>query len=476
MSKRAKSALERGDFALAAQLSHQMALADPSDAQAKMHLGVALTGLQRYADAERTLRDAMALRPGDPHIACALADPLRIRGQTDEAREVLEAALAGSPGNAAIVGARAELHNAEGEYAEALALLEPIIADAPVTAVAAYGTAARNCGRAGDAVGVIRARLEGEGVTPSARRALLFQLGGLLDSVGEYAEAFEAFRLANEATGASFNPEAHRASVDRLIAAWSKEALAGLPRSKQASELPVVIVGMPRSGTTLAEQIIASHPQAEAGDELTLLHQIAGRFEQVDYRAGSPHLVHVERLSAEALTGAAGAYITGLRGIGPKALRVTDKMPDNFLHLGLVAVMVPGARVIHCVRDAVDTCLSCYFHSFGGPYHFAYDLEHLGSYYRDYERLMSHWDSLDVGGTRVAYETLVSNQEAESRRIVEGAGLGWDEACLRFHESSRMARTNSRDQVRRPMYRSSVGRRDHYEPYIGKLVDALGVG
>lgn len=154
---------------------------------------------------------------------------------------------------------------------------------------------------------------------------------------------------------------------------------------------------------------------------------------------------------------------------------MTDKMPINFLYLGLAAKLVPGVRVIHCVRNPLDTCVSCYAKLLaGGMTEYAHDLRHLGRFYRDYQRLIAHWKSvLEVPILDVRYEQIVEDAEGQARRMIEFLGLGWDPACLRFHENRRVARTASLDQVRRPLYRSSVERWRNYERHLGPLIETL---
>ncbi len=183
-----------------------------------------------------------------------------------------------------------------------------------------------------------------------------------------------------------------------------------------------------------------------------------------------------EGLNQKVVDRLAKKYLDGLKKLSPEAQRVTDKMPQNFQHLGLIALLFPGARVIHCTRDPRDTCLSIYFQHFFENISFAKDLGHLGSYYRQYERLMRHWQRvLDLPILEVPYESLVEDPEKWSRRLIEFIGLPWDERCLDFYKIRRTVATSSYDQVRRPIYKSSVGRWRHYKDYLSPLYDALGL-
>jgi hypothetical protein len=230
---------------------------------------------------------------------------------------------------------------------------------------------------------------------------------------------------------------------------------------------------MMRSGTTLAEQILASHPRVYGAGELPLLGRL---IESLPRRLGTGdgYPEAVRRLDRATTRALAAEHQQRLKGLGGAAERVVDKMPANFLALGLIATLFPRARIIHCRRDPIDTCLSCYFHDFGPSIPYTLDLRHLGLYYRAYERLMAHWAAvLPVPVFELRYEELTADQEAVSRRLVAFCGLEWDERCLRFHETRRVVRTASQLQVRQPLYRGSVGRWKRYEAFLQPLRDAL---
>jgi hypothetical protein len=244
------------------------------------------------------------------------------------------------------------------------------------------------------------------------------------------------------------------------------------------SERPVFVVGMLRTGTTLVEQILASHPAVHGAGEVPHLGAMVNNMSE---RLGGSEKYPecIKSLSAAAVRVLAGEYEQALdqsiRGRQTaEVLRVVDKMPSNYLNLGLIATLFPKARIIHCRRDPVDTCLSCYFQNFQEPIAYTLDLRHLGQYYREYERLMAHWRAvLPVGVFDLAYEELTADLEGVSRCLLDFCGLPWDDRCLRFNESRRIVRTSSALQVRQPVYRSSVGKWKRYEAQLGPLIAAL---
>ena len=275
-------------------------------------------------------------------------------------------------------------------------------------------------------------------------------------------------------SAAPFDAGAHERFVDDLIEAFSETELPGLARAGDTSPRPVFIAGMPRSGTTLVEQIIDAHPAALGAGEIEDLPQMS-RGMQVELNAYDTYPHCVSELSQTTTDTLAARYSARLDQLGGGATRVVNKSLENYLHLGLVALICPGARVIHCRRHPLDTCLSCYM---GGilparaPY--VTDLGNLGRAYRQYERLMRHWQRvLDTPILEIVYEDLVKDLEGTSRRMIDFLGLEWDERCLRYYESGRAVLTLSYAQVNKPIYTSAVGRYRHYEKHLGPLKDAL---
>jgi tetratricopeptide (TPR) repeat protein len=299
--------------------------------------------------------------------------------------------------------------------------------------------------------------------TPDSGRAMLgFALGKIFDDLGEYGTAIRYFDQGNRLEDArhAFDRDNFTAGIDRLVAAFpGAEKLSVV----SDSDLPVLIVGMPRSGTTLTEQILANHPDVAAGGELSFWYQKSHRI--AEGMAGKP-----EHSAARA---AIADYLLLLGGLSRGARRVTDKLPYNFLSLGLVSSLFPKARIIHCHRNPLDTALSIYCSRFSRSNEFAYSRNNIVHYYRQYQRLMAHWRKVLPPGQilDMDYEQLVSNPEAGSRRLVAFCGLDWNDACLDFHTSNRPVATLSAWQARQPIYRTSIERWRHYEPWLGTLAE-----
>ncbi|MER8548613.1 sulfotransferase [Mesorhizobium sp. M0684] len=310
---------------------------------------------------------------------------------------------------------------------------------------------------------------------PSEVAQLLHHAAGkVLNDIRRYEEAMDHFQRAKKAAGYHFDLESYRHWVDSIIDFFTPEMLAARAGYGNPSEVPVFIVGMPRSGTTLTEQICASHPDVHGAGELNKLRRAANGLGFTSRSAGALQ-ESLTTLTADLAKMLAEEHLAYLRERAPAALRVIDKRPHNFELIGLIGILFPNARIIHCRRDAIDNCLSCFALNFTEAHSYNADLKTLGLYYREYDRLMRHWDKIFPGRIlESSYEMLVADQEAQSRRLIDHLGLPWDDACLRFFEKDRSVNTPSRWQVRQPIYSSSIKRWKNYENKIQPLIDALG--
>jgi tetratricopeptide (TPR) repeat protein len=452
----------------------------PEFYQAHNNLGGLLLEQDRVEEAIEHFREALRLEPGNADARINLGNARRERLETALAVDAYEEALRIDPRNA-------RAHNNLGEaclemgdasraqvhFREALRI-EPAYVS-PLLQLAANGFYSA----AEPGIEELKARLNNSRLPEEAASQLHFILGYLLDRGDATDEAFEHFRRGNalrrsifQRTGTAYDAESHTRWIDRLIAFFSADFFKRTADFGLASEVPIFIVGMPRSGSTLVEQILAAHPRIAGAGELKAVNRIVAALPaKLGSRQSYPECV--AELDAAAAGEMAEGYLAELRRHGPSALRVTDKMLDNYLYLGLVAVLFPRARVIHCRRDPLDVCLSCFFQYFKGL-SFTWDLDDLGRHDRDYERLMAHWQAvLPLPVFEVAYEELVAGLEPMSRRLIAFCGLEWEENCLRFQENERVVRTMSRVQVRQPIYRSSVGRWRRYAGHLAPLMRAL---
>ena len=327
-----------------------------------------------------------------------------------------------------------------------------------------------------NAIEKLERRLKKNNLSIDDRVRLQYTLGSIYAATGNFKKAFENYRSANEIgkklSYGKFQLKDIENQISLLVGAFDTDFFSKRKHFGVSSKLPVFIVGMPRSGTTLVEQIISSHPLVFGGGELAELKLIEE--ELIKGNGGELYARLLQSTDRKLSVDLANRYLTRLRSYSKDAIRVTDKFPHNFMRLWLVTLLFPQAKIIHCRRDPADTCLSCYFTNFSFGHIYKYDLHHLGAYYRLYERLMDHWHRvLPQQILEVHYEALVENQKEESHRIIEFCDLPWDDCCLEFHKNDRAVLTASLSQVRRNIYTTSIGKWKHYQPYLGELLDAL---
>jgi tetratricopeptide (TPR) repeat protein len=323
-----------------------------------------------------------------------------------------------------------------------------------------------------DDLAAIRHLLTGEKVTGKKRAVLQFGLAQALDARSRFAEAAEQVRQANayfkeeeQRRGRGFDPVEHQAYVAQILAAFTDSHFEHVRGWGLESDLPVFILGLPRSGTSLIEQILASHPRMFGAGELNLIRDC--------YRAipglvgkNAPGVECIGDLTPQVVQELAQRYLTGLRRLDAGAMRILDKMPDNYLMLGLIATLLPRARIIHTRRDLRDVALSCWMTYFR-HIRWSFDMDHIGVRIREYVRLMEHWRKvLPLPMLEVTYEETVADLEGVARKLVAWCGLEWHPACLNFHKTQRPVRTASMIQVREPVYSRSVGRWKQYREVL----------
>ncbi len=452
----------------------------PDSADCCYNLGKALRNRGLRQEAVNAFQDALRHRPGFSAALKELARACLSLGDADNAEHYYRKAGDTDPADDAAIAGLAHVYASRHDYPRAFATLEPRIdTQCPDASIAtAFADIARRAAqREAEAIELLERTLQdSDRLSRDDRAQIHFRLGHFHDQLHQYHTAFEHFRQGNELRAVPGGGEQSDLSVELIRETFSRDFVRSAPRAEQPAEPAVFIVGMPRSGTTLVEQIIASHPHAWGAGELDTLP---------DLLASIPALVGAENLLPDALkqldqarlTRLAGQYLTHLESLAPTARRITDKLPANFINLGFIQLLFPGARVIHCRRSALDTCLSCYFQDFSGHQPYATDLQALGRYYRQYRRLMAHWaDVLEIDLLEVEYETLVGDFETACRKIIDFCGLDWDPACLAFHRHGRVVATASAGQVTKPLYSSAVGRWKHYEQQLAPLINALGPG
>jgi tetratricopeptide (TPR) repeat protein len=501
---------EMGDREGAIRAYERALLIEPDLAEARANLGAALLHADKFDDAILHLRRAVALRPrlADNHYFLGVA--LQRRDAHAEAARCFRAAIALK---ADFVEAHFSLGAAltsENNVAEALTCYEAAVAHKPdlLAGWVGLGSAQRALGRFDDAIRSYETALAIDPDSGVAHRALTtcrqakgeeaeldrlhrilvnpagnaeergsagLAVAKIYDDTGRYDEAFAAasegnalLRAAQLAAGIHYDHAALRAQNDALLRIFTGAALRATADWGNPSDLPVFIVGYFRSGTTLVEQICASHSQVFGAGELPDIRQLVG---ELQHNTPSP-----QHWSPQLFRGYADRHLQRLKGLAPGALRVVDKMPDNLFLLGHIATMFPRARVIFCHRDGRDAALSVFFQHFARDVAFSTDLADAGRRWRECERMAAQWgDALPLPVHHVQYETLVGDFENEAKLLIAFLGLAWEPGCLEFFKTERAVRTASTWQVRQPLYSSSVGRWCNYARHLAPLCAAIGL-
>jgi len=300
-----------------------------------------------------------------------------------------------------------------------------------------------------------------------------WQMGRLYDHLKEYDLAFAAYKACKEIKKEGWEPDQHAQRIDKLIDCWTGNP--DIPFSKIDGSRMIFIVGMMRSGTSLTEQMLAQIDNLTPGGEMNAIARQISPIEKLSMPHGRPYATTRMLYTQSQITKMANAAQQMYNEVAPTGY-LTDKQPYNYAHVPLIAHMFPGCKFIHCTRDPLDCCLSNYTQAFSRPHMQTHDLYWLGRFYRDYERLMKAWHTIEeVEMIDLSYEKLVAHPEEESRRVIGFLGLEWSEDILNFHQSKRTVSTASRDQVRRPMYTSSVQKYKRYESHLDELKRGLGI-
>ena len=457
---------EQGEQREALELYRQAVQLDPARPDSHCNLGHAFLDLRRVAEAAASFRSALALQPDNIPAHLGLAAALRVQGQPEAAEASCQAALAAEPGSPAALALLGELCADRGRFAQAQQLFERALA-ADADFVPAYGSIAAHRRMTRDDGAWLEGaeRLLARRLPLAESIHLRYALGKFFDDVGEWHKAFLSYQAANELTkryGGSYDRARFAGVVDRIVGVCDAALLRGLRAGACDSARPVFIIGMPRSGTSLTEQILASHSQVFGAGEVSFWDQAFATLGRG--AAGGDR--------AAALAGIARDYLARVNPRAGAAARIIDKMPANFLYAGLIHAALPEARIIHLRRDPLDTCLSIYFQNFFNVSPYANDLGALAHYYGQYLRVMAHWRRMLPPTTllEVPYEELVGDPQGWARRMVDFIGLGWEAQCLDFQRTDRVVITASKWQVRQPINASSIGRWRNYQQYLAPLL------
>ena len=489
---------ERGEWQEAIACYEAALAHDPRYTSAYFNLGRALLHTNDLVRAEYCLRQAAASAPDDAQIRSRLARALVEQGRQEEAMAETRRSIELDPGSSQVRNDAGVVHATIGDFDAARECYRAALELDPGDAKAALNLAKskRFTEEHDEDADRIRAAAANGAADENTQRDLQLALGKIHDDRGEWEAAFAHYEQANRpfTAAAVEQVESSLALMDRMRAVFDADWFTARPPAAEADPTPVFVVGMPRSGTSLVEQCLAAHPAVHGAGELSAVLRLATEAAAHAGTGADPLRTRVTSMKA-ALRSDAGPsypecvrvlddariaalgerYLGHLRALAPAAARVTDKLPGNYLHLGFIATILPGAKIIHCRRDPLDNAVSLYFTDFMVGHEYSNDLRAIGRQIRGMRALMEHWET--VLGKRLLsldYEALVADPEPLARAMIAHVGLEWDDACLHPHEVARAVRTASAWQVRQPVYRRSAGRARRYERFLGPLREGLG--
>ena len=448
----------------------------PDQLAARDNLGSALKQLGQFEGAEEIYRGTIGRNPFHVRARIGLAETLQEAGRLDDALGVFREALTIRPKDANLLHGLGVGMMEKGKLDEAADLFRQALAVEPgmATAWLMLTQVKRQKERDVELTGM-EAQHAKAPADSLARMQLSFGLGKANDDLKDYNRAFDYFAEGNaiRRKGIDYDAGRTRAEFEAMKATFNAGFFEKHRPSTIGDDTPIFIVGMPRSGTTLIEQIIASHPKVYGAGELSILKAAVGKQFPLTMKGGFPQ--GIADMPDKAFAEAGQAYLDMLHARYPNFRHVTDKMPGNFLLIGFIHMMLPKAKIIHCARDAAATCLSIYKVHFRGDSHrYGYDLGELADFHNLYTDIMAHWRTVLPGVVHdVRYEDFVADQEGQTRALIAHLGLPWDDAALSFHETDRPVRTASAAQVRQPMYQGSVDLWKRYGDRLKPLLDRL---
>ena len=459
----------------AGEMFYRLIKLNPDDQGVINNFGITMTRMFRYEQLVDILEPIALNKPLDlaPNYYLGLA--YMEQGEIDSALRFFDRVLKVHVNHVESNAAVAAIYYLKGQHDEALKCIQPLVKKHPDEVIVAltYASIGAKFGDNDQVINLLKRHIKNTKIENITRGKILATLGMAYEKMGDFDQAFKYIEQGNKLYPNKFDRNNYTKSIELLESIFTKESIKTLPSSGCESNQPVFIVGMPRSGTTLIEQILASHSHVFGAGELKYIQNYCIELHNKRIN-GKGYPQSTTDVSPDDLSTLAKRYLAHLTRLSGGSDRVTDKMPSNFQYVGLIHQLFPNAKIIHVTRNPMDTCMSCYSYFFGGALHFAYDLSDLGFYYRSYERVMRLWNKvLPDKILNVSYEELVKNQESETRKMLAFCDLPWEENCLSFHKTTRVVATASTDQVREPIHTGAIEKWKRYEKHLGELIASL---
>jgi len=464
-----------GEHTLAEKHYRRAISIQPDYAIAHHQLGILFQNRRQNSAARECFEKAIHHDPDMLITRCNLAYLYCVAGEYVKSQNYYNSILEKDPGLEEAITGKATVMELMGEDHASLKLVNPLIerGTEKIHTLLAYARVSSIINEEVAATELLECAVKRPETLPNDLMQAYFLLGKLHDHLGQYDKAFFNYERGNRLNQFRFDRSTHQKLVDDTLAVFNPKNMKHFPRSENPDSKLLFIIGMPRSGTTLIEQILASHPEVFGAGELTHICDITAA---IPVTLDSQHLfpLYMSGINLEILDHFSFGHTKTIQTMTNGQAVVTDKMPSNFVFLGLIELLFPNARILHCMRDPIDTCLSCYFQLFSQGQYFSYNHSDLAFYYQQYKRLMAHWKStLSIPIMDVHYEELVNDPESITRSMLKFSGLDWHDGCLDFYKTKREVRTASYDQVRKPVYKSSVNRWKNYERHLLQLKEEL---
>ena len=475
--------LQAGNFRAAASTLETATGLFPDSPELHENLGDALVADGAYEKAARSYEVVTRLQSQNFRVWANLGNARLETGDAEGASAAYRRALEIDPESIPVLSNLAVILGGMGETEEALAFGQRALNLSPGDAEIYHDLSKFKKFALGDTDLLAMEKLKNMDLSADQRMYLGFALSKAYEDMADYDQAFDEMVIANQLKRAEvgFSQKRETELIEQIKDVFDAELINVDVREETSLQTPIFILGMPRSGTSLVEQILASHGDVYGAGELRLLRDVVTGQGGLGQGLGDlssnnePFPNGVSGLSVEDLNALGTRYLENLPEAAKNFTCVTDKMPRNFFFLGLIRLILPHAKVIHCQRSPLDTCLSCFSIHFPYGQEFSYDLTELGEYYQGYDALMSHWRSvLGDWFLDIRYEDLIAEPETEARKLIEFCDLPWEDTCLEFHKTKRHVRTASTAQVKKPIYKTAVQRWRHFETHLKPLIDALG--
>ena len=475
--QQAVQAQNAGNFAFAESAYRALVAENVKVPALYSNLGLICNQTERQGEARKLFKQALAIDPRFPDARLHLGSLYEYAGETDKAISCYQKLLSRNPG---MFVARYQLANqlkARGELDEAVAHYQKILEQQPAYTQAhfTYSGVHKYQDASDPHILAMLDLYKNQSLGTDNRIHLSFALAKAYEDLKDFSRAFHYLKIGNDLRYRKYDYtiDSDEALINNVIETFSAEAMSALEIQGEDSKRPIFIVGMPRSGTTLVEKILASHSDVHAGGELDYMFALGAEnfLDQAIHYQFRPLGTYAGNIYETV----GKKYLEKINLLDGQARRITDKLPFNFIMIGLIKIALPNSKIIHCVRDDRDTCLSIYRQNFSTEnYRFAYDLKTVGQYQNLYRKLMKHWHRVLPGHIYdIEYESLTRNPEHEIRNLLSACDLEWQEACLDFHQSKGLVKTASFYQVRQPMYTSSVGLWEQYKEFLQPLFDTL---